>query len=169
MIARALACLLLTIAGCGDDLVPPHHAGACRAHECAPYACGPGDTCLRSCSTAGQCAPDHVCEAGACLGTECTPETALEVCGPYACVAGDCATDCAIAPCAEGFYCRGNDSECFPNCTEENDPLCEGYICNLEVGECEQICGHGIPCAEGFTCDPDEQCHPSARRPMLAR
>ena len=155
------ACLLAAAAlGCGDDLGTDRDAGACRVDDCAPYACGPGDSCLESCATDHQCAPEHVCEAGACIGTECTAETALEVCGPYACLAGDCAADCAVGPCADGYYCRGNDSECVPHCTELDDPLCEGYLCNLEVGECEAICDDQLPCADGYQCDRNQQCQP---------
>ena len=39
-----------------------------------------------------------------CVGTECTPETALEECRPYACLNGNCAPDCALGLCAEGYY-----------------------------------------------------------------
>ncbi len=144
---------------CGDDLGGGRDAGVCRA-DCAPYACGPtGDFCLRSCSSAEQCAAAHVCQQGACVGTECTEETALEVCGPYACLNGDCAADCAVGPCADGFYCRGNDNECVPHCTEPDDPLCEGYLCNVEFGECESFCDDQQPCADGYRCDRN-QCLP---------
>lgn len=157
---RAWAAACLVALGCGDDLAAPRDAAACRADECAPYACGPGDSCLTACDTAADCAPDHVCRAGSCVGTECTAETALAVCGPYACLGGDCAADCAVGPCAEGYYCRGNDNQCVPHCSEPDDPLCQGYLCNVEVGECEQICDDGIPCAAGYDCDRNGHCQP---------
>jgi hypothetical protein len=155
----AAACLL--VFGCGDDLAAPRDAAACRADECAPYACGPADSCFTSCDTAAECAPAHVCQGGVCAGTECTAETALEVCGPYACLNGDCAADCAAGPCADGYYCRGNDSQCVPRCTEREDPLCEGYLCDVEVGECEQICDDGLACAAGYDCDANGHCQPA--------
>ncbi len=160
MSGRGAACLAIAALACGDDLAAPRDAGPCRADECAPYACGPADSCLTSCDSADQCAADHVCEQRACVGTECTAGTALEVCGPYACVNGDCAADCAIGPCADGYYCRGNDNQCVPHCSEPEDPLCEGYLCNVEVGECEQICGDGLGCAAGHDCDDNGHCQP---------
>ena len=150
--------LLCAALGCGDDLGVERDAGACSPLDCTPYACGAGDFCLRSCTGADQCAPEHVCREGACVGTECTADTAREVCGPYACLNGDCAADCAAGPCADGFYCRGNDNRCVPHCSEPDDPLCEGYLCNVEVGECEPYCDDQLPCAEGHTCDPDGHC-----------
>ena len=154
-------CLALVAVGCGDDLGIGRDAGVCRAGDCTPYACAPGgDFCLRSCRGAAECAAEHVCQDGACVGTECTEETAREACGPYACLNGDCAADCAVGPCADGFYCRGNDSECVPHCTEREDPLCEGYLCNVEVGECEAICDDDLPCADGFTCGAGSMCRP---------
>jgi len=150
--------LLFAALGCGDDLGRGRDAGACRADDCAPYACGPADSCLHSCRTADECASQHVCRDGACVGTECTEETALEVCGPYACLAGDCAADCAVGPCADGYYCRGNDNECVPHCTEPDDPLCQGYLCNVEYGECEPYCDDELPCAAGYQCDRNNHC-----------
>jgi len=157
---RTVAWLLSAAFACGDDLAAPRDAAPCRADECAPYACGPADSCRTSCDGAGDCAPDHVCEQHACLGTECTADSALEVCGPYACIAGDCAADCAVGPCADGYYCRGNDNECVPHCGEPDDPLCEGYLCNVEVGECEQICDDQLFCATGYECDANGHCQP---------
>lgn len=162
MRTRALlgrAGLVLAALGCGDDLAPLRDGGACRV-DCAPYACAAGDACLRSCRTADQCAPEHVCRAGACVGTECTAETALQVCGPYACLNGNCADDCALGPCVDGFYCRGNDNQCVPRCTEPDDPICEGYLCNTEFGECEPYCDDELPCADGHECDQDGHCEP---------
>ena len=92
-------CLLALLLGCGDDLGSGRDAGSCRAGDCSPYACAPaGEVCLRSCRGAEDCAPAHACESGACVGTECSEETAREVCGPYACLNGTCAADCASAP-----------------------------------------------------------------------
>jgi hypothetical protein len=159
--ARVLLAAAAAALACGDDLGPRRDAGSCpRAEDCAPYACGPAGSCLESCSSADQCAAEHVCQDAACVGTECTPESAREVCGPYACLNGDCAADCALAPCADGYYCRGNDNECVPRCTERDDPVCEGYVCNVEFGECETICDDQFPCADGFTCDPNGHCQP---------
>ncbi|HEU5057924.1 MAG TPA: hypothetical protein VFU21_15435 [Kofleriaceae bacterium] len=157
--ARVIGAWALAAAlGCGDDLGSGRDAGPCR-EDCAPYACGSGgDFCLTSCSSEAQCAPRHVCQGGACVGTECTAETAREVCGPYACLNGNCAEDCASAPCADGFYCRGNQNECVPHCTEPDDPLCEGYLCNVEFGECEVLCDDQVRCAEGYTCDRNHRC-----------
>ena len=154
------ACLVVALLGCGDDLGSGRDAGSCRAGDCAPYACAPGgEVCLRSCRGAEDCAPAHACEGGACVGTECDEETAREVCGPYACLNGTCAADCASSPCADGFYCRGNQNECVPSCTEPDDPVCEGYLCNVEFGECEAFCDDQVRCADGFTCDRNAQCH----------
>jgi hypothetical protein len=161
--------LLVALAACGDNLSGSRDASTCRAEECAPYACAGGGSCLRSCSSEAHCAADHVCQDAACIGTECTPETALERCGPYACLAGDCAADCALGPCADGFYCRGNDNQCVPRCTSPDDPVCEGYLCNVEYGECEPFCDDDLPCAAGYTCDRNNHCTEESVAGRLAR
>jgi hypothetical protein len=161
--------LLAIAAGCGDD-AGRGDAGpsGCLADECFPFACDPGGGCFRSCRQDGECAADHQCQDRTCVGTECTPETALEVCGPYACLSGDCAADCALGPCADGYYCRGNDNECVPYCTSPGDPGCGGFLCNVEFGECEAYCDQQQPCAAGHVCDRDSLCREDLSAPACS-
>ncbi|HEU5058287.1 MAG TPA: hypothetical protein VFU21_17265 [Kofleriaceae bacterium] len=156
---------LAILVACGDDERgrPPDGGSPARCipDECAPFACDPRGACFRSCRGEAECAAEHVCQDGACVGTECTPESAFEECGPYACLNGNCAPDCALGPCAEGYYCHGNENECLPLCTSPDDPVCEGYRCDVEVGECEPYCDDQLPCATGYTCVGLE-CRPEA-------
>ncbi|MBA2541505.1 MAG: hypothetical protein H0V17_17820 [Deltaproteobacteria bacterium] len=66
---------------------------------------------------------------------------------------GDCATDCTLGPCAEGFYCQDTGA-CLQRCTSVDDPICNGYVCDVDVGECEPYCLAGeLACATGYVCD----------------
>jgi hypothetical protein len=139
----------------------------CSIELCAPYTCDPTfETCRTTCASSSECTADHVCEAGFCVGTECTEDTAAAACGGYACVKGSCAPDCALGPCAEGFYCRGDTNECVPVCTSRGDPSCGGYVCDLEVGECESYCLDGeLACAAGYACNAANECLPDSSAP----
>ena len=109
------------------------------------------------------CAATFACVGERCRGTECTPATAFERCGPYACVNGACAADCGLGPCAEGYYCRGDTLACTPRCTSRDDPRCQGYLCDVAVGECEAYCfDDELGCAAGATCDGQGHCLPSS-------
>lgn len=143
---------------------------ACHPDDCRPYACDPvGGGCFRVCAGAGMCAPGFQCTEGACVGTECTAETRAERCGAYACLDGVCATDCAVGPCAEGYYCRGDTSTCMPRCTHRGDPSCGGYVCDTTVGECESYCRAGeVPCAAGFACSAADTCVEDTAAPACA-
>jgi hypothetical protein len=100
------------------------------------------------------------------VATECTEDTAEAVCGGYACVKGSCAPDCALGPCADGFYCRGDTNECVRKCTSRGDPVCEGYVCDVDVGECESYCLDGeLECAAGYACSGTNECVPDASAP----
>lgn len=138
--------------------------------DCAPYRCDAGrGECLRGCAVDEPCADGFACVDRACVGTECTVETAPSVCGAYACVNGVCARDCAIAPCAAAFYCRGDLGTCVPRCTQPGEPSCGGFRCDVEVGECESYCLDGeLACAAGFACDAGGQCQPDLTAPSCA-
>ncbi|HEU0035964.1 MAG TPA: hypothetical protein VFQ53_35375 [Kofleriaceae bacterium] len=155
-VRRALIALALVACGDNDAAVP---APIACVDPCAPFGCDTRDgTCFFECTTAAECATDRVCVDGACVGTECTAGSA-EVCAPYGCDRGTCATDCAAAPCATGFYCRGDTHACVPRCTRAGDPVCEGYVCDVTVGECEPYCADGeVACAAGYRCTADQRC-----------
>lgn len=140
------------------------------ADGCAPFACdGERGHCFGSCSGAEQCAAGFACVDRSCVGTECTVATAAATCGAYACVNGTCATDCAIGPCADGFYCRADVNTCVPRCTRAGDPVCEGFRCDVVVGECESYCLDGeLGCAAGYTCASGSQCQPDLAAPPCA-
>jgi hypothetical protein len=111
------------------------------------------------CTSSAECTQSHVCEAGFCVGTECTQDTAAARCGGYACVKGSCAPDCALGPCADGFYCRGDTNTCVRKCTSRGDPTCGGYVCDVAVGECEPYCREGeLECAPGYVCNGANEC-----------
>lgn len=138
-------------------------ARECRGDPCTPYAC---DTrhghCFTVCRATEDCERGFVCDRGACIGTDCTPETADRVCGGYACAGGACVRDCTTASCTSGFYCRGDTKACVRRCTRRDDPSCAGYVCDVTVGECEPYCLAGeTECAEGYVCTPAMQCIPS--------
>jgi hypothetical protein len=58
-----------------------------------------------------------------------------------------------------GFYCRGDTSECVRHCVTRGDLSCRGYVCAVEVGECESYCFDGeLECAEGFACNATNEC-----------
>lgn len=152
-------------AGAADaaaDAAPGADAASlnCSFELCAPYTCDPRwDACRARCSEDAHCIDGHFCESGSCVGSECTEDTAQEKCGAYACERGVCADDCSQSGCAEGFYCRGDTSECVPRCTTREDAVCEGFVCDLDVNECEPICAPGtIECAEGYTCNAAQVC-----------
>ena len=156
--------LLLILASCHAP--EPSGAGAagesasCSPELCAPYTCDAGfDGCRTTCETAGDCTDDYVCERGVCMGTECNEATATFFCGGYACVNGSCASDCALGPCAEGYYCRGDTNACVPKCTSREDVSCDGYLCDVTVGECEPYClDDELACAAGYICDGNHAC-----------
>jgi len=139
----------------------------CSDALCAPYTCDTRfDVCRTMCETTSQCTEGFTCDAGFCVGHECTEADAAEVCGPYACVKGLCAHDCVAAPCASGYHCRGDTNTCVPRCTTRADPVCEGYVCDLEVGECESYCADGLlPCTAGYRCVPGDVCEPDPLAP----
>lgn len=130
------------------------------ADDCAPYRCDDQrGECFRACADVAQCADSFVCVDRVCVGTECTVESASANCGAYACVNGVCATNCAIAPCSDGFYCRADLNTCVPQCTRPGDPMCAGFVCDTAVGECESYCLDGeLACAAGYTCEAGSQC-----------
>jgi len=168
----SLALMLGVLAGCGaggpspSSREPgdggPEEAPGCSVELCAPYTCDSRyGTCRTMCTSTAECTTGHVCEAGFCVGTECTQDTAAARCGGYACVKGKCAPDCALGPCAEGFYCRGDTNTCVRKCTTRGDPSCEGYVCLVEVGECESYCRGGeLECAPGYVCNSANACIP---------
>ena len=111
------------------------------------------------CSEDSHCITDFACEAGFCVGSECTATNARDVCGPYACVRGLCAKTCSSAGCADGYYCRADTLLCVPTCTTREDPVCAGYLCDLTVGECEPYCLAGeLACAQDYRCNAQSEC-----------
>lgn len=177
MIRPAIMRLLLALvagSGCGED----EHRGvdaavdgaSCSDDNCRPYVCdSDSGSCFQLCSEATMCAPGYACQGSVCVGTECTEETREARCGPYACIDGVCATDCAVGPCATGYYCRGDTSTCVPRCTHRGDPLCEGYVCDLTVGECESYCAAGeLECAAGYRCGAGDLCSVDTSAPACS-
>lgn len=154
--------LLILLASCeASQSVPPNaECKECAPELCAPYSCDPHfDVCRTSCTSSSECTGDHVCDRGRCVGTECTEESAATECGGYACVNGTCARDCALGPCAAGFYCRGDTNACVPECVTREDATCDGYLCDVEVGECEPYCLDGeLGCATGYVCNENRTC-----------
>jgi len=157
------------VAGCGSEAPDPvvHHSdttvdASCPADLCSPYACDERyGHCYTVCKTSAECAAGFVCDGMACVGTECTAETAAELCGGYSCVGGKCSHDCTSATCLDGFYCRGDTKQCVHRCTSTDDARCGGYVCDVEVGECEPICYLGeIECATGYECSAAMTCEP---------
>ena len=159
---RQLLTLVAAIGACGDngstqpDGQPDAPTFACTA-ECTPYRCNDArGRCLWLCNSVDDCAAGFACVDRACIGTACTVETAREQCGAYACVNGACVTDCALGSCATGDYCRGDTNVCMPRCMRPGDPICEGYRCDVGVGECEPYCLAGeLDCAAGYRCAGD--------------
>jgi len=132
----------------------------CSLALCAPYACdSQWDVCRMTCESSEHCSAGFVCDAGFCIGTECTEENARVTCGPYACVLGRCAASCSSSGCSDGYYCRADTLRCVERCTSREDPRCEGYVCDVSVGECEPYCRDGqLECANGFVCNSEGEC-----------
>lgn len=138
-------------------------AAGCSIELCAPYRCDARfDRCRTTCASSGDCIDGYLCDGGFCVGSECTEHTAASRCGGYACVRGRCAEDCALGPCGDGFYCRGDTNECVRVCVTRDDAVCGGYLCDVEVGECESYCFDGeLECAPNFVCSATDQCQPA--------
>jgi hypothetical protein len=175
---RSAAALLALLFGChadddgsrrgaGDasELDAEARVSGCSVEVCAPYQCDERfDRCRLTCAESAHCMPGFTCDAGVCIGGACTEESARAICGPYACVRGECAVSCATTGCAAGFYCRGDSMRCVPSCREREDPVCDGFVCDLTVGECESVCLAGaVECAAGFACGADGLCRPGDR------
>lgn len=135
----------------------------CSLEVCGPYRCHEVlETCRTACESAEHCRDGFVCEGGACLGTECEEGDAAGACAPYTCVRGFCATSCATSGCTADNYCHGEQFVCVPRCTSREDELCQGYLCDLAVGECEPYCHAGeLDCAAGYVCSDRDTCEPA--------
>ena len=139
---------------------------SCPVELCTPYACNAYGRCLTVCRSTSECAPTFVCDRGFCVGTTCTAETAVARCAGYACVRGNCVRDCALGPCTEGFYCRGDTGQCVKKCTSRDDVVCRGYACDVLSAECEPYCLAGeIECALGYACTTAMTCEREAGAP----
>jgi len=169
--ARRLALLVTFVAACTDDATRTTDAdvnlfdappSGCSAAVCEPYVCDTRfEKCRTTCEVDAHCVPGRMCRGGACVGDACTEQSPPEVCAPYLCVRGECARDCGASGCAQGYYCRGDTARCVARCVAREDPVCEGYVCDLTVGECEPYCHPGeLECAAGFGCTPDGRCAP---------
>lgn len=158
-----LAAALATAGACGTVPGTGADAGgvpACSAVFCGAYRCDARlGSCRTECGGTQDCVEGFSCEAGFCVGAECTVQTAAERCGAYACVLGRCSRDCAQGPCAPGFYCRGDTNACVARCTAPFDAVCGGYACDVDAGECEPYCLAGeLECAPGHACAADGAC-----------
>jgi len=170
-IQTLLCCVLLASSGCLRLMEPEDqterinpdlgtYEERCDATTCGPYACDRSE-CRTECSTHNHCAAGARCDDGQCIDTTCTADNAAERCGPYACDDGRCTSLCTSrSDCAPGYACEEYTNDCVVACTSLDDPMCEGFACDLVTGRCKDDCSNNSDCAGGFECNEFLGCKP---------
>jgi hypothetical protein len=127
--------------------------------QCAPFACVSG-SCLTSCATDSECAPDHWCDGGTCV--------AQKVLGDSCAASGECLSgSCADAVCCDRACdgaCEQCDAPTAGSCVvyaagDLGAPTCTPYECDGSSGACPQSCALDGDCIATHYCDlSDNSC-----------
>ena len=151
----------------------PGHPRTVGSNTCAVQLCGSNRDCnagqrcnLRTfvceqdlgCLAGSPCAAGQVCNpgTGACE-PGCTPDTAVQVCGPLIpCTSGRCVQCASDAGCGPGLHCDVAAGICRgpAGCSTSRD--CEvGKVCDRATSTCAAPKG---PCTSNESCAIDERC-----------